>query len=194
MIIDRHLITRKLGSLISRASQYKATLTCRLLSILNPKIQISPACKFGHRAILRATDGGSIKLGARTSIGCNAQIIAQAGHVVIGEDVHIGDGVIITCRESIHIGTDSLIAEYVVIRDQDHETHTRPIRLAGFRTAPIRIGRDVWIGCKASILRGVNVGDGAVVGAHALVRSYVPAGQLAVGVPARVVGPVGGAA
>lgn len=185
-MIDRHLITRKLGSLISRASQYKATLTCRLLSILNPNIQISPECKFGHQTILRATDGGSITLGERTSIGRNAQIIAQSGHVVVGKNVHIGDGVIITCRESIHIGTDSLIAEYVVIRDQDHETHSRPIRLAGFRTSPIRIGRDVWIGSKASILRGVNVGDGAVVGAHALVRLDVPAGHLAVGVPARV--------
>ena len=62
-----------------------------------------------------------------------------------------------------------------------------PTRLAGFETAPIEIGDGVWVGCKATILRGVRVGDGAVIGAHALVRSNISDGMLAVGLPAKAV-------
>lgn len=93
----------------------------------------------------------------------------------------------IVSQEGIRIGSDTLIAEYVVIRDQDHDTRTHPIRTSGFLTSPIHIGRDVWIGCKATVLRGSTIGDGAVVGAHALVKGHIPAGALAVGVPAKVV-------
>jgi acetyltransferase-like isoleucine patch superfamily enzyme len=86
---------------------------------------------------------------------------------------------------SIQIGEDTLIAEYVVIRNQDHRTDLRPVRLPGFNSSPILIGRDVWIGCKASLLRGSSIGDRCVVGAHALVRSNMDDDMLVAGVPAK---------
>jgi hypothetical protein len=49
------------------------------------------------------------------------------------------------------------------------------------------IGDDVWVGAKATITRGVTIGRGAVVGAHAVVTHDLPAGCVAVGVPARIV-------
>lgn len=183
---------RKARSFSLHLCHFFSTFRCYVRAVGDPKVSLGSNCTFESGVLLKATDGGSIELGARVSLGINVKIVAQAGRIVVGNDVHIGDGAIIVCRESIHIGDDSLIAEYVVIRDQDHETGTRPIRLAGFRTSPVRIGRDVWVGCKASILRGVGIGDGAVVGAHALVRNDVPAGMLAAGVPARVLRSVGG--
>jgi acetyltransferase-like isoleucine patch superfamily enzyme len=92
---------------------------------------------------------------------------------------------LVTAVHSCEIGDDVLIAEYVVIRDQDHSTITRPISSAGFVSAPVRIGHDVWLGAKATILKGVTIGDGCVVGAHALVRSDAPRYSLVIGVPAR---------
>lgn len=153
---------------------------------LNPGISVSPGCRFGRGATLRATDGGRIRLGPGVFVGPHAQLVAQGGLLNIEQDVHVGTGSILVCKAGIDIGADTLIAEYVVIRDQDHDISTRPVKRSGFHTAPIRVGCDVWIGAKATILRGVNIGDRAVVGAHALVRSDVPCGTLAVGVPARL--------
>lgn len=53
---------------------------------------------------------------------------------------------------------------------------------------PCRIGHDVWIGCNATILRGVEVGNGAVIGAHALVNRDVPPYAIVAGIPARIIG------
>lgn len=52
---------------------------------------------------------------------------------------------------------------------------------------PIRIGDHVWIGLRATILKGVSIGDGAVVGAGSMVIRDVPSGALVAGVPARVI-------
>ena len=84
----------------------------------------------------------------------DVRVDTQGGQVIFGDNVFVGTGSVIVCRSRVEVGSDSLIAEYVVIRDQDHRTDTRPLSSAGFYTSPIRIGRDVWIGCKASILRG----------------------------------------
>lgn len=50
-----------------------------------------------------------------------------------------------------------------------------------------KIGNDVWIGCNATILRGVNIGDGAVIGANALVNKDVPPYAIVAGVPAKII-------
>jgi acetyltransferase-like isoleucine patch superfamily enzyme len=55
------------------------------------------------------------------------------------------------------------------------------------RASECRVGHDVWIGCNSTILRGVRVGNGAVIGANALVGQDVPAYAIAVGSPARVI-------
>lgn len=53
-------------------------------------------------------------------------------------------------------------------------------------TAPINIGNHVWIGLRAIILKGVTIGDGAVIAAGAVVTNNVPANSVVAGVPARV--------
>ena len=116
-----------------------------------------------------------------------AEVVARGGRIAIGDNVHIGRGVIIVSVESVQIGADTEIAEYVVIRDQDHDTDFRPIRLGGFKKSPTRIGIDCWLGSKVTVLRGSNIGDGSVVGAHSLVRGVIPPYTLAVGCPAKSV-------
>ena len=148
------------------------------------KIDRSVFIDFGVR--VSSTDGGEIVIAANASIGRFSRIVAKAGKISIGENVFIGDGCILVSQSEIEIGSDTLLGEYVVIRDQDHSYERRPIRSAGFCMAPVKIGVDCWIGAKATILRGSVVSDGAIVGAHALVRGYVPPYSLVGGSPAKV--------
>lgn len=177
---------RKLRSAIQRLVASVRTLSVYARATGDAQISLGRSCNFGRRVRLRATDGGEIVLGDRVSLGPEVQVIARGGTVIIGDDAFIGTGSIVVSCESIRIGRDALIAEYVVIRDQDHGTHVHPYRAAPLSTSPIDIGNDVWIGAKATVLRGVSIGNECVVGAHALVRSNVPCGSLAVGVPARL--------
>jgi acetyltransferase-like isoleucine patch superfamily enzyme len=116
-----------------------------------------------------------------------AQIIARGGNIDIGENVFIGIGVIIVCQSNVKIGDNTLIAEYVVLRDQDHRITPRPNQNSGYTTAPILIGKNVWLGTKVSVLRGSNIENNVVIGAHSLVRGNIPSYSLAVGCPAEVV-------
>lgn len=150
-------------------------------------IIIGKDVSIGRMVQIQVTDGGSISIGSRCSLSEGVKIVAQGGMVTIADDVFIGVGCMIVCKEHVEIGKDTQIAEYVVIRDQDHRTDSRPIRMSGFHTSPINIGNDVWIGCKSSILRGSIIGDRSVIGAHALVRSHIDKDMLAVGVPARAI-------
>lgn len=179
------ILLRKTKSLISFIGHSLSTFAIYASAFGNPGVIIRSGCRFGKSVRLVATDGGVISIGKNSYLGDDVRIVVQKGRVTIGDDVFIGEGSIIVCHDDIFIGSDSLIAEYVVIRDQDHSIGVHPVRSAGFHTSPIHIGKDVWIGCKASILRGASVGDRCVVGAHALVRSGMEKDMLVVGVPAR---------
>jgi len=62
-----------------------------------------------------------------------------------------------------------------------------PIKDQGIVKRPVRIGPDVWLGTKATVLRGVEIGRGSVIGANSVVTRDVPDYAIAVGVPAKVV-------
>jgi acetyltransferase-like isoleucine patch superfamily enzyme len=88
----------------------------------------------------------------------------------------------ISCFDHISIGDGVFISEQVLIRDSDDHkiSDESPV------TLPIRIGNNVWIGVKATILKGVTIGDGAVIAAGSVVNKDVPAYSLVGGVPAKV--------
>lgn len=111
------------------------------------------------------------------------------GSIDIGDDVVISSGVHIVSRAGILIGRGTMIGEYTSIRDANHvRAKGTPIRDSGYDARPITIGKEVWIGRGVTVLRGVTIGDGATVGANAVVIDDVPAGETAVGVPARLAG------
>ena len=144
--------------------------------------------RIGAGAFLAATRGGRVELGRGTTVARGATLQAERGTLRIGERCHVGIGAIITAKAAVTIGNDTLIAEYVTIRDQDHDhTQPGPIAADGFLTAPVVIGDGAWIAAKATVLRGVTIGEGAIVAAGAVVTRDVPAGAVVAGIPARVV-------
>jgi acetyltransferase-like isoleucine patch superfamily enzyme len=63
----------------------------------------------------------------------------------------------------------------------------RPIRVQGIYKRDVDVGSNVWIGYGACVLRGVSVGDNAVIGTYAVVTKDVPANAVVGGIPARVI-------
>lgn len=109
--------------------------------------------------------------------------VIKKGHLEVNGGF-INEGVEITCASKIIIGEGATIARDVVIRDYDGHT----IEQSNYKISkPITIGKHVWIGNRAMILKGVNIGDGAIVAAGAIVTKDVPSGCIVAGVPARVV-------
>lgn len=108
----------------------------------------------------------------------------------IGRRCVLGARVTVNAYLDVHIGDETLIADDVYIIDFDHriDDPATTIMDQGIVKAPIRIGRDCWLGTKAVITRGVTIGDGAVVGAGAVVTRDVPARCVVAGVPARIIG------
>lgn len=107
----------------------------------------------------------------------------------VSASVDIEDGVwinnnavIIAERSNIRIGSGTLIGTEFTVYDSDfHDLHPDR-RLAGTHTcAPVSIGRNVFIGSRVTVLKGVNIGDNAVIGAGSVVSKDVAAGQVFVG-------------
>ncbi|WP_067734349.1 acyltransferase [Novosphingobium naphthalenivorans] len=149
-------------------------------------VSCHPTVRFGRGARLRCFDGGTLTLGAGVALGDFAYLEAAAGHLEIGGNCEIGKGAIVVSREAVSIGDGTLVAEYCTIRDADHR-HSGDDRLAdqGFETAPIRIGRDVWLGAKVTVTRGVELADHCVIGANSVVTRSAAERGIYAGVPAR---------
>lgn len=115
--------------------------------------------------------------------------IYRAGpSILIGDHSFVGSGVEFNIIEKIEIGAHALIASGCRFIDHDHGLAPGvPMGVQPSVSAPIRIGRDVWIGANAVVLKGVAIGDGAVVGAGSVVTHDVPARAIVAGVPAKLV-------
>lgn len=129
------------------------------------------------------TMGAHCRLGRDVFLDTN-----EAGVISLGRHVRINAGSVLVAYASIAIGDDCLIGEYVSIRDANHGTRAdSPMRAQPHSSAPIVIGHNVWIGRGAVILKGVRIGDGAVVAANSVVTHDVASGTLVGGVPARLI-------
>jgi acetyltransferase-like isoleucine patch superfamily enzyme len=137
-------------------------------------------------------------LETRFWVGKNSRVIVNGAFVVYkGSDIRVLDnavlilndgfcnyGVQIVCSKSVTIGKGCVIAPDVIIRDHDaHRILNDDHEIA----KDICIGEHVWIGTRALILKGVTIGDGAVVAAGAVVTRDVPAHCVVAGVPAKII-------
>jgi acetyltransferase-like isoleucine patch superfamily enzyme len=92
----------------------------------------------------------------------------------------------IIAKELVEIGAGTQIAWGATVCDHDfHKTYSNAVQ--NIETAPVRIGQNVWVGMNSTILKGVEIGDNAIVAAGAVVTRSVPARSVVAGVPARIV-------
>ena len=138
---------------------------------------------------VHVSGSANITLGRRCRLGMDVELrTMEAGGIRIGDDTRLNRGCTLTAYTGITIGDFTLIGEFVSIRDANHGlARGEPMRYQPHTSAPIHIGRDVWIGRGSCILPGVTIGEGAVIGANSVVTGDIPDYGIAAGVPARVI-------
>lgn len=126
---------------------------------------------------------------------CGENVNIESGAIFgRGENVRIGDNsdIGINCQiwGTVSIGNDSFMGPEVVIRTTNHNfwQTNLPIRLQGSeKEAPVKIGNDVWIGQRAIILPGINIGNHAIIGAGSVVTKNIEPWAIVGGNPARII-------
>lgn len=110
-------------------------------------------------------------------------------NLVLGDDVDLAAGVLITTDGGVSIGDRTLIGYGTKILSSNHVVPPLPAKIfdAGHEKKPVKIEEDVWIGANCVILPGVHIGRNSIVAAGSVVTKNIPAGVVAAGVPARII-------
>lgn len=134
---------------------------------------------FGKMAVLTAWDN------------YNAENFCPS--VQIGKNCNFGDYIHLTCINKIIIGDGVLTGRWVTITDNSHgisdeiPTDLSPIKRNLYSKGPVMIGNNVWIGDKTTILPGVKIGDGCIIGANSVVTKDIPPYTIAAGNPCKII-------
>lgn len=177
-------------------------------SILGWKSRLSGAVNVGQgstiawRRIRRAT-GNTLTIGEQSLVHAEISFEEAGGRIQIGDRTFIGRSHLV-CYRSLAIGDDVIISWGVTIVDHDSHSIDWMDRRndvlewgAGRKNwdriahAPVVVSNRAWIGFNVSILKGVTIGEGAVIGAGSVVTRDIPPYSLAAGNPARVIRALG---
>lgn len=101
-----------------------------------------------------------------------------SGKLILHDGVFINNSCSFNCMERIEIGAGAMMGEGVRFYDHDHVYTAEKIEKWQWTTAPIRVGRDCWIGSNVTILKGVTIGDNTIIGAGCLIRNDIPANSV----------------
>jgi tetrahydrodipicolinate N-acetyltransferase len=139
-------------------------------------------------SVVRVRPGAELRCEGVVSLQRGVRVVVDGGRLTIGHGTNVnGTGTKLLCAQEITIGQHCTFSWDVQVLDNDF--HALVVDgVARPSVAPVRIGDRVWVGTRAIVLKGVTIGDGAVVAAGAVVTADVPPGAVVAGVPARVVG------
>ncbi|HVM20173.1 MAG TPA: acyltransferase, partial [Egibacteraceae bacterium] len=167
-------------------------LYARYLShrLRHPHVDLQGMVFLGPRVELAARrHHGRLSLGPWCWIGADNKLRAHEGNLRLGPKVVMGRDNVVNTYLDIEIGQNALLGDWIYVCDFDHiyDRLDMPIKKQGLVKTPVRIGADVWVGEKVSILRGSDIGAGSVIASQALVKGHIPPFSIAVGTPARVI-------
>lgn len=153
-------------------------IRCPINSMLNGfHTKFTGLQKIALTAKIEASSSGKVIISKRSTIDGGTVCRASSGELSIGPHVYINRNCNIVSRKSIKIGRKCTIGPNVCIYDHDHNFRSQN-RDTEYVCKPITIGNNVWIGSNVIIIRGVTIGDNAVIAAGAIVRGDVPADSI----------------
>ncbi len=158
------------------------------------KVNIKGVFEFGYKRVIRSKlesrllveKGGSLTINGNFTFYYGADIeIFKGGELIINGDGCANINATIICSDKIVLGKDIQIGRNVTIRDNNGGHY---ISRSGYKNSrPVVIGERAWLCEGCTIMPGVTIGDGAIIGAHSLVLTNIPANCIATGNPAKVI-------
>lgn len=151
--------------------------------------------------VLRGRKFVNLGNGLTTGYWCRFEVFPQDNdpriRLKFGDNIQVNDFVHICAMDSVEIGDGCMLASHIYISDNSHGVyggedycHSRPDTPPECRqyiTAPVKIGKNCWLGEGVIVMPGVTIGDGCVIGAHSVVNKDIPPASIAVGCPACVI-------
>jgi len=162
----------------------------------NPtKIHFGKFLKLGKNVSVSALSTEGVFFGNNVGIGDYSKIIVSTSlnnlgkFIKIGNNVGIGEFAYLGGAGGLEIGDDCIVGQYFSCHPENHNYQdlSLPIRLQGVERKGIKIGANCWIGSKVSILDGVVLGNGCIIGAGAVVTKSFPDNSIIGGVPAKLI-------
>ena len=134
-------------------------------------------CYFGVE--IRVRKNSKLSIGNCVSVGKRTLISLTSGKIEIGDNVGINSDCKIVSHYSIKIGKNTIFAPGVMVYDHDHIFSSQAgVEQRNFKTSPIEIGQNCWIGANSVILRGTKIGNNCVIAAGSVVKGTIDNGAL----------------
>ena len=145
-------------------------------------------CYIDALSIEGMTFGNNVSIGKYTMIECTGSFKQIGKGLIVGDNVGLGTRGNFGCAGGVVIGSNTIIGSYVSFHSENHNyvDKNELIRHQGVSHKGIKIGENCWIGAKATILDGAQVGDGSIIAAGAVVRGIFEKNSVIGGVPAKL--------
>ena len=132
----------------------------------------------GNWNVFQVDDKASFIIGTNVICRNFENFHVSSGKLILQDGVFINNSCSFNCMERIEIGNGTMMGEGVRFYDHDHIYTAETIEKWQWITAPIKVGKDCWIGSNVTILKGVTIGDNTIIGAGCLVRKDIPANSV----------------
>lgn len=159
-------------------------------SLLDPRVYLHLFRLIHFYGYSHVREKGSMQLGAGTNLPPNISL-RNGKRIQIGRNTQIGERCYLWAGDAsgrIVIGDNVSLAPEVFITASDYQFKAGvPFQQQPKKEQDVVLGNDIWLGARVVVTAGVTIGDGCIIGAGAVVTRDIPAGSIAVGIPAKVV-------
>ncbi|HET2206987.1 galacturonic acid acetyl transferase [Streptococcus pneumoniae] len=133
--------------------------------------------KFGKNVTVEQESNAKLILGKKIRVNAGGVLKVRKGaKLKISDDVFLSNNCMIACRKYIDIKSGVKCGPGVLIYDHDYDVSVPGgLKAKKFKTAPVMIGENVWIGANSIVLKGVSIGENSVVAAGSIVTKDIPA-------------------
>jgi acetyltransferase-like isoleucine patch superfamily enzyme len=166
-----------------------SVIRCSRMISFNSNLVIARGCYLNALSEKGIKFGRNVSVGKYSHLECTGNMKYLGKGIIIGDNVGLGTHGHFGGAGGLVIGSDTIIGNYVSFHPESHNycDVNRPIRLQGVSHLGIVIGRNCWIGAKATFLDGAEIGDSCIVAAGAVVKGKFPDNVVIGGIPAKII-------
>lgn len=145
----------------------------------NKNSKIGNAFRIGNYSHFSIHPSASLLINNRVNLRnyCNF-VLGENATVILEENVFMNNYCSINAIERIEIGENTLFGEGVKLYDHNHEYNGKTVEHRKFKSSPIKIGKNCWLGSNVTVLKGVTIGDNCIIGAGCLIHKDIPANMI----------------